>query len=346
MKHLHVAHSLGQGMILATFCYLFINFSQLVTWFRTRSQDVGELGGDGVCPSNLRIYLLYDSVSSFVFFLLSGGIIASAMSSKFLEGRWGTVGIITCEISAVCRMGWNGIACYWIDTYPVNCRNTLIYKMALASVILFFVLNIPVIAVHSRLIVEKALLSCKIWLAEVPVENLPPGINLQECVNNSKFSDVQIFVGGQIFHAHKIILSSRCVYFEKLLASGMKESQQTDPIILSEILPETFSMILFFMYTNNIPGLPKMEVDSIIELMKFSDKYAYDDLKNYLEINLQYKKTLDNLITILYAAHKYNFLRTKKIAMHLLDSRNNKFFRKDFVGWKEESSDLSIFVSQ
>jgi len=339
---LKIARGVGHGIILVLFCYLIINFSQFFAWFGWTSSN--EHLTLTMCPVNLYSYLLYESISSALYFILSSGIIASAIGmSSGLNGKTATFFMVVAIISGCMRVLWNSVACYWLDTYPDECRNSPIFKMALASVILFFIMNVPVVLFHGRLISEKLMvfLSTRI---PVPNAHLKPGINLKGLVNSPKYSDVLLEVDSVIFFGHKVILSARCEYFSKLLYGGMKESltPQLVPISIKELSASAFSHILEFIYANEISNLDIRNLDDVMELMRCVDLLTYNALKDYLEAWLAPKITADNIIPLLLCSRKYNF-GTESLAIAKLSKLKPKLREKDKTVLKEEP-DLMIKV--
>jgi len=340
---LKIARGVGHGIILVLFCYLIINFSQFFAWFGWSSSK--EYVTLTMCPVNLSTYLFYESISSVLYFILSSGIIASAIgvSSSGLNGKTATFFMVIAMISGFMRVLYNSMACYWIDTYPRECRNSPIFKMALASVILFFIMNVPVVLFHGRLILEKIIVFLNTRFP-VPHPHLKAGINLKGLVNSPKYSDVMFEVDGAIFFGHKVILSSRCEYFSKLLYGGMKESltPQLVPISIKEISSCAFSQILEFIYTDEISTLDIHNLDDVLELMRCVDLLNFNNLKDFLEMWLEPKITTDNIVPILLCSRKYNF-GTESIAIAKLAKLKPKLREKDAVVLKEEP-DLMLKV--
>ena len=66
-------------------------------------------------------------------------------------------------------------------------------------------------------------------------------------------SDVKFIVGEERRHifAHRCILVSRCEVFRAMFADKMvKESGKEVPLVLSDVEPEIFMVVLEFIYTN------------------------------------------------------------------------------------------------
>jgi len=326
---LKVARSVGHGIILVMFCYLIINLSQFFTWFGWQASSESHT----LCPVNLYSYLFYESISSVFFFVVSTGIIAAAMAmSSGLSGHLATFFMVIAIVSGVMRMMWNFVACYWIDTYPSACRNSPIYKMALASVILFFVMNVPVVIFHGRLITEKLVVFLNARFS-APNTQLKSGINLKSLLNNHTYSDVTLEVDSVKFFAHKAILAARCDYFAKLLFGGMKESIEPE-IRIKEMSAKSFLQILEFIYTNEISNLDINCLDDVVELMRCVDLLSFNLLKDFLEMWLEPKITASNIVSIMVSAHKYNYA-TERFALAKMSKLKMKVKASDAVILRE-----------
>lgn len=76
---------------------------------------------------------------------------------------------------------------------------------------------------------------------------------LGKLFNQSEYSDVELVIESKHFHAHRVILAARSVYFRALLYGGLRESQQTNQIIeLKECKAEAFEILLLYIYTGKI----------------------------------------------------------------------------------------------
>jgi len=217
--------------------------------------------------------------------------------------------------------------------------------MALASVILFFILNVPIIFLYSRLVVEKILKFCDECCGNVKPQfpfSKEVGINLKNLINAPEYSDVQFIVENTTFHAHKVVLSARCEYFSKLLYGGMRESSQSNPIILQEISPRSFLLILEFIYTNDLKDLSSMNVMEFCDLMKAVDLLGYNNMKDFMELWMRNNVQPENIIPFLVASHKYNF-NFAKFALERLSSLKGNVKLENHQYLKDEP-ELMILV--
>ncbi|KAF8770255.1 TD and POZ domain-containing protein 1 [Argiope bruennichi] len=119
---------------------------------------------------------------------------------------------------------------------------------------------------------------------------VPKGIlidNLKSMLNNSCFSDVKLRTNGQVYFAHKCILSSRSTVFEAMFSNDMKE-KMNDCVDIEDLNDDTVLRMLRYIYSAEVEEL---EWDSAAELYEAADKYQLLDLNGicscYLKDNLQ-----------------------------------------------------------
>lgn len=77
--------------------------------------------------------------------------------------------------------------------------------------------------------------------------------NLNNLRTDSRFCDVEIKAGDQVFLGHRIILSSSSAYFEAMFRPelGLSEGKQKS-VTLHTVSPDIFKMLLDFIYTGKI----------------------------------------------------------------------------------------------
>ncbi|XP_021934021.1 kelch-like ECH-associated protein 1 isoform X3 [Zootermopsis nevadensis] len=64
-------------------------------------------------------------------------------------------------------------------------------------------------------------------------------------------TDVILEVGGELFHAHKVVLASASPYFKAMFTGGLKECEMSR-VKLQGVCPTAMARILHFMYTGQI----------------------------------------------------------------------------------------------
>ena len=76
--------------------------------------------------------------------------------------------------------------------------------------------------------------------------------------------DVTIVVADQEFRAHKVILAASSPYFKAMFATAFDEKDHSK-IIIQDIIPKYFEMILEFIYTGRRLEITVDNVQSLLE---------------------------------------------------------------------------------
>ena len=135
----------------------------------------------------------------------------------------------------------------------------------------------------------------------------PPGIainrlnglstHFQELLDTMHLSDVNFYVRGREFPAHKIVLIARSKVFAGMFQHPTKENL-TNQVTIEDLEPEVFEELLRFIYTGRVT-LAKMETTAA-GLVMAADKYLLDELKqecgNYLLCQMSPANCLEILL--------------------------------------------------
>jgi hypothetical protein len=161
----------------------------------------------------------------------------------------------------------------------------------------------------------------RLKLIDVP----PPALvnDFKRLVNNPESSDVHFVVDGKDVYAHKAILSVRSEYFRVMLCGGVfRESGTTEkgksiqtPIELPDVSYPVFLNVLEFLYTDT---LKNVSIDSGIQLLIASELFMLDRLKALCEDLIRRDICVDNVISILVAAHRHNASGLKDLALEFI----------------------------
>ena len=84
--------------------------------------------------------------------------------------------------------------------------------------------------------------------------------------------DVTIVVAGQEFKAHKIILAASSPYFKAMLATAFDEKDHSK-ILIQDIVPHCFEMILAFIYTGRRMEITVDNVQSLLETASIREEW-------------------------------------------------------------------------
>lgn len=143
--------------------------------------------------------------------------------------------------------------------------------------------------------------------------------NLEQIVDDDKFSDVIFNVNGKVFHAHKIILTSQSQFFAGLFESDMKESKE-NLVTIEDINPDVFKEMLRFMYSGKVNDIKNVAHN----LLAAADKYCLEDLKDLCEDTLCKNLSIENAIDYLKLADFHNTPKLKQMTINYIAS-NGKY---------------------
>ena len=81
-----------------------------------------------------------------------------------------------------------------------------------------------------------------------------------------KHSDVQLKVGGKIFHCHRLILALKSPYFEQKLYP-LSAAAASEQIVLKDVSADAFDKVLQFIYT----GETELSDGNVEHVLKAAD---------------------------------------------------------------------------
>ena len=126
--------------------------------------------------------------------------------------------------------------------------------------------------------------------------------------NDEEFSDVEFLVEGRVIHAHRVILSMLSERFRAMFSSGFMESTQKQ-IRLDDIRYTTFMSMLEYLYTGKGPEVDGSDDGSllrVVELLRLSDQFMLDHLKQICECKLGSVVSDMNVDSILEHGEMFN----------------------------------------
>ncbi|PVH37157.1 hypothetical protein PAHAL_6G259600 [Panicum hallii] len=141
------------------------------------------------------------------------------------------------------------------------------------------------------------------------------GDHLGRLLDRADGSDVAFVVGGEAFPAHRLA---------QLLGSMAEATMPS--ITLHDIDPETFRIMLRFIYADALPGDDEIG-DALIETMRHllaaADLYALDRLKAICAHKLYHNVSADTVAATLACAETYNCQHLKKKCIAFLADEKN-----------------------
>ncbi|XP_006895033.1 PREDICTED: zinc finger and BTB domain-containing protein 8A [Elephantulus edwardii] len=147
---------------------------------------------------------------------------------------------------------------------------------------------------------------------------------LNEQRRQDVFCDCSILVEGKIFKAHRNVLFASSGYFKMLLSQNSKETSQPTTATFQAFSPETFTVILDFVYSGklSLTGQNVIEVMSAASFLQMTDVISV--CKTFIKSSLDISEKEKD---------RYFSLSDK-------DAGSNGAERSSFYsgGWQEESS--------
>ncbi|XP_075992389.1 kelch-like protein 40a [Anticarsia gemmatalis] len=108
-----------------------------------------------------------------------------------------------------------------------------------------------------------------------------------------EWSDCSFSVSGKIFKAHKLILGISSPVFEAMFYGPLSSN---DDIIITDIQPDIFQLILNYIYTDTVEI---NSIDQAFELLYASRKYLLEHLTEMCIAHIQTNISVDNVIEVL-----------------------------------------------
>jgi len=186
--------------------------------------------------------------------------------------------------------------------------------------------------------------------------------DMRALINSSDlFSDVEFLVGKEkvLFRGHQCILSARCLVFESMCMERARESGQPDgsetassssyhqqrdaqrePFLLPDIDPQTFQLILEFLYTNCCLLTP----DNVIDVMSISIEYEIDQLTKLCEKFLLEAICVENAAEAMQAAVMFDLNSLKKSILPFFEENVVAIFATR--SFQEMSAEALVYVLQ
>ena len=126
--------------------------------------------------------------------------------------------------------------------------------------------------------------------AWIPPETLRQ--DMASLMTSGDDTDVEIYVAHRTFHAHSQILRARSPYLKGMLASSMREAE-TKEIKETEMDPDTFEVLLQFMYTDTVDDDAVQAKGEV--LLRGANFYGLQGLKMRCEVALCKELTVENV---------------------------------------------------
>jgi len=126
-----------------------------------------------------------------------------------------------------------------------------------------------------------------------------PGLqrDFKKLLDDERHADVTFIVQGHRIKAHRLILTTRCSYFEKMFQADMIESRSNE-VEVPDIRPAVFNQLLRYLYTDEPPTYSDMTA----EILVAADKYEIEPLKTICSNSLRSHLDRNNVIKLMILA--------------------------------------------
>ncbi|RWS19624.1 BTB/POZ domain-containing protein 9-like isoform X2, partial [Leptotrombidium deliense] len=144
--------------------------------------------------------------------------------------------------------------------------------------------------------------------------------DIKSLCETGKFSDVTLDVDGVEYKVHKLILASRCPYFETMLY-GQTEESKMDVIPMNPTSEKAFELTLKYIYTGHIDDTC-LTIDDLIDVIRLADEYLFTKLVEYAVSKIDMKR-IDNekLIEIYDFSKTFNILQLSRKCLDRFDEQ-------------------------
>ncbi|CAB4403738.1 unnamed protein product [Rhizophagus irregularis] len=171
--------------------------------------------------------------------------------------------------------------------------------------------------------------------------------NLLEILGDNEYYDITIEVGNdpyvKIFRAHMVILCYRSPYLRRILSTNINKNQNDGVLAhikLPNILPETFQMILRYIYGGRL-SLEKYDTSDIIKILIASNELGLQELVIHLQLFLikNRKNWMERNFNLIYQTNFKNgsFLELQNFCIELMSKEPEKIFNSiDFTSLSEK----------
>ncbi|XP_039855416.1 BTB/POZ and MATH domain-containing protein 2-like [Panicum virgatum] len=170
-------------------------------------------------------------------------------------------------------------------------------------------------------------ITCVVKILRLALDDVPPSdirSQLGALLDSADGSDVSFAVGGEEFPAHRAVLAARSPVFKAQLLGSMADAKMAS-IVLHDIAPATFKLMLRFIYTDTFPadGLLTTATENLRDLLAAADRYALDRLKLLCARKLWDVVSTETIATILACAETYNCPELRKKCVNFFADEKN-----------------------
>ncbi|KAK4477992.1 hypothetical protein RD792_017257 [Penstemon davidsonii] len=163
-------------------------------------------------------------------------------------------------------------------------------------------------------------------------------------------SDVSFEVEGEVFYAHKLILSTRSPVFKAQFFGPLKE-ENTSGIKIEEMQAPVFKALLHFIYCDVIPDvgeeLAVLEATMMTQhLLSAADRYGIDRLKSLCELRLCENLAIDTVASSLALAEQHSCFQLKSTCLEFIGLPENLEGVMQTDGFKNLKENYPVVIDE
>ncbi|KAF8679072.1 hypothetical protein HU200_045829 [Digitaria exilis] len=160
----------------------------------------------------------------------------------------------------------------------------------------------------------------KIYTIPVPPSNMAQHIG--QLLTSGKRTDITFEVDGEMFPAHKVVLSARSPVFRAQLFGPMKDKNMKC-IKIEDMEAPVFKALLHFMYWDELPDIEELTgvnttwVSTLMaqHLLAAADRYALERLKLLCELKLCEDVAINTVANTLALAEQHHCYQLKTVCL-------------------------------
>ncbi|KAK0065351.1 kelch-like protein 12 [Biomphalaria pfeifferi] len=165
--------------------------------------------------------------------------------------------------------------------------------------------------------------------------------NLTEELGSSAFHDVTISVNNSEFKGHKFILSANSKYFKNIFTSE-RDRTSSAPIVLKNITPETFRLVLDCIYG----GKDVLTAANLAEIWHAAVYLEIDFLYQACELYQTSRVTKENCVEMTNQATTFKSKKLKEAAWNMVVMEFNDISRREDFFLLESEDLLQVINSE
>lgn len=173
------------------------------------------------------------------------------------------------------------------------------------------------------------------------------GAHFGMLLENMEGSDVIFNVGGEKFHAHKLVLAARSPVFRSQFFDGPDGDKQE--IVVTDMEPKVFEAMLHFVYRDTLPeddlvvsssSAPSVSDTLTGKLLAAADKYDLGRLRRVCESHLCKDISVNSVCRALALADRYHATELKSVCLRFAAESLAAVMRSDGFEYLKENCPL------